>query len=242
MDEKDYKLDSPGNESLNNVLIVDEDAAKIKVLSTLLKGKGFNVAVANEGGEAIGYLKEKKYDLIITKFNMPDLDGYKLLDTVKAFYRDYKVMIMSDDMEKRDWLMQRGLLKAFHKPLSLEKFLDELDVFIKERRKTRRFKISKHLECKVTDKAKGTIFSAELLDISVDGVLILIKETVDRLARLELAFSLSQGSKVVYKVTGTVVRIINEKEDSRMVGIYFEDSRDLSLLEQLRPFVVISDE
>jgi hypothetical protein len=102
---------------------------------------------------------------------MPDIDGYKLLDIVKAFYRDYKVMVMTEDNEKKKWLLQRGLLKSFNKPMALETFLEELSMFIKERRKTKRFKVERQLLCAIRDIKSNTTYTAELVDVSIDGII-----------------------------------------------------------------------
>lgn len=68
-----------------NILIVDDYKTMLRIVRSLLAQIGFNnVDEAANGAEAINRLKEKKYDLIISDWNMEPMTGLELLKAVRA--------------------------------------------------------------------------------------------------------------------------------------------------------------
>jgi CheY-like chemotaxis protein len=65
------------------VLIVDDNATNRKVLSIQLNKWGLDVEVSNSATHALNYLKENKYDLLISDMQMPDMDGVQLAEVVR---------------------------------------------------------------------------------------------------------------------------------------------------------------
>ncbi len=67
------------------ILIVDDYATMIRIIRNLLKQLGFvNVDDASDGKQALEKIKEKKYSLIISDWNMEPMTGYELLKEVRA--------------------------------------------------------------------------------------------------------------------------------------------------------------
>jgi two-component system chemotaxis response regulator CheY len=68
-----------------NILIVDDYKTMLRIIRGLLSQIGFkNIDEAANGAEAITKLKEKKYDLIISDWNMEPMTGLELLQNVRA--------------------------------------------------------------------------------------------------------------------------------------------------------------
>jgi CheY-like chemotaxis protein len=57
------------------ILLVDNEEVIQKSLSRYLKDKGYDVTTAKNGDEAIGKLKQKQYDLVMTDLVMEGTDG-----------------------------------------------------------------------------------------------------------------------------------------------------------------------
>jgi two-component system chemotaxis response regulator CheY len=67
------------------ILIVDDYKTMLRIIKNLLKQLGFdNVDEATDGGMAYTKLKEKKYGLVISDWNMEPVTGYELLKKVRA--------------------------------------------------------------------------------------------------------------------------------------------------------------
>lgn len=68
-----------------NVLIVDDYKTMLRIINNLLKQLGFtNVDEATDGTMALEMLKNKKYGLIISDWNMEPMSGLQLLKQVRA--------------------------------------------------------------------------------------------------------------------------------------------------------------
>ncbi|MDA8172553.1 MAG: response regulator [Nitrospiraceae bacterium] len=66
------------------VLIVDDCRTTRKLLSFYIKSKGFDVATAENGLDAMSKVAQGDINMIITDLNMPFMDGIELIKTLKA--------------------------------------------------------------------------------------------------------------------------------------------------------------
>ncbi|KAL0327327.1 UNVERIFIED_CONTAM: Two-component response regulator ORR26 [Sesamum angustifolium] len=66
------------------VLVVDDDPTWLKILEKMLKKCNYEVTTCNLAREALDLLRERKdgFDIVISDVNMPDMDGFKLLEHV----------------------------------------------------------------------------------------------------------------------------------------------------------------
>jgi two-component system chemotaxis response regulator CheY len=67
------------------VLIVDDYSTMLRIIRNLLKQIGFeDVDEASDGSAALGKMREKKYGLVISDWNMEPMTGIELLKEVRA--------------------------------------------------------------------------------------------------------------------------------------------------------------
>jgi len=67
------------------LLVVDDYKTMVRIIRNLLKQLGFeDVDDAADGTEALAKLKERKYGLVISDWNMVTMTGYDLLKNVRA--------------------------------------------------------------------------------------------------------------------------------------------------------------
>ena len=67
------------------ILIVDDYKTMLRIIRNLLKQIGFdNVEEATDGTEALQKLREKKFDLVISDWNMEPMTGIELLREVRS--------------------------------------------------------------------------------------------------------------------------------------------------------------
>jgi DNA-binding NtrC family response regulator len=65
--------------SVDQILVVDDDPQIREVLETRLESKGYQVATAGDGEEALSVVRGGGLDLIITDLRMPGMDGLELM-------------------------------------------------------------------------------------------------------------------------------------------------------------------
>jgi len=65
-------------------LVVDDSFTMRNMVSLSLKEEGFDVTVAEDGLDALKVAAGKKFDVIITDINMPNMDGFQLLEKLRS--------------------------------------------------------------------------------------------------------------------------------------------------------------
>ncbi len=67
------------------ILVVDDYQTMVRIIRNLLKQLGFeDVDDASDGTAALAKMKEKKYGLVISDWNMEPMTGYELLRQVRS--------------------------------------------------------------------------------------------------------------------------------------------------------------
>ena len=67
------------------ILVVDDYQTMIRIIRNLLKQLGFeDVDDASDGSAALTKMRDKKYGLVISDWNMEPMTGYELLKEVRA--------------------------------------------------------------------------------------------------------------------------------------------------------------
>jgi two-component system response regulator PilR (NtrC family) len=103
------------------LLIVDDDPSVRDVLYDLFAD--WHVChVAATAEQALAYLEEEPYDVVLTDISMPGLSGVELLSRVRQRRPDVPVIIISgiDDHEHADGLIVLGAYEYLVKPFRLE--------------------------------------------------------------------------------------------------------------------------
>lgn len=105
------------------ILIVEDNRAMSQVLRFNLERAGFHVRVAFNGQEAIEQLAEQKFDLMITDYQMPVLDGGQLCHHVREVMGlvDMPIALCSAkgmEADAASLVVECGLCQLFFKPVS----------------------------------------------------------------------------------------------------------------------------
>ena len=87
------------------VLVVDDDAAVLEVMSGMLEDLGCRTVTASSGTEALEHLaKDSQISVLITDINMPAMDGNELAELARRIRSDLKVLQVSGRERRRDGL------------------------------------------------------------------------------------------------------------------------------------------
>jgi two-component system chemotaxis sensor kinase CheA len=91
------------------VLIVDDSFTTRTLEKNILEAQGFEVSVAIDGVEALSLLRQQKFALVIADVEMPRLDGFALLEQMKADRRLARTPVILVTSRDRQEDQQHGL-------------------------------------------------------------------------------------------------------------------------------------
>jgi len=78
------------------VLVVDDDAATLQYLSTILESAGYQTMVSADGTDAlVAWRDHGPFDVVVTDVMMPQMRGYELARRVRQIQPDIKVLYVS---------------------------------------------------------------------------------------------------------------------------------------------------
>jgi DNA-binding response OmpR family regulator len=84
-----------------HILVVDDHKPNRIKISFAVKKLGHTAEVAEDGRQALAMLREHRFDLVLLDIIMPELDGYQVLEHMKADsrLRDIPVIVISAEQE-----------------------------------------------------------------------------------------------------------------------------------------------
>ncbi|EPN7580423.1 sigma-54-dependent response regulator transcription factor ZraR [Escherichia coli] len=102
-----------------DILVVDDDISHCTILQALLRGWGYNVALANSGRQALEQVRERVFDLVLCDVRMAEMDGIATLKEIKALNPAIPVLIMTaySSVETAVEALKTGALDYLIKPL-----------------------------------------------------------------------------------------------------------------------------
>jgi pilus assembly protein CpaE len=77
-----------------DIVLVDDDRVIQKMVGGFLERRGYQVRKANDGIEALQYVRDRIPDLVITDVRMPELNGIELTSRLRAHHRTASVPIL----------------------------------------------------------------------------------------------------------------------------------------------------
>jgi CheY-like chemotaxis protein len=132
-----FQSSKPG--SGKRVVVIDDNPDICAFVSTALRGAGYEVETAAEGGEALGLMSERQAHLLITDLFMPGLEGFETLARCRAEFPQTTVMVMSAGRVpgmKHDLLATAvllGVAATLRKSFQTDKLLDTVQQALQAR-------------------------------------------------------------------------------------------------------------
>ncbi len=110
------------NMSQTHVLIVDDDPALRDILQETLMQEGYSVSTAEDGTTAIQAVKESVVHIVITDFQLPDIDGLAIIDRLAKLEAKIIPIMMTGfgTIETAVRAMKSGAFDFITKPFDLE--------------------------------------------------------------------------------------------------------------------------
>jgi CheY-like chemotaxis protein len=116
------------------ILIVDDQVTNLKLLTTMLTGRGYRVRSASNGPMAIEMTREFLPALILLDIKMPGMDGYQVCEYLKANERTRDIPIIFatvlDETEDKVKAFAAGAVDYVTKPLRMREVLARVETHL----------------------------------------------------------------------------------------------------------------
>jgi two-component system chemotaxis response regulator CheY len=86
------------------IMVVDDSEMVRKLLTLILRMNGYRTVTAADGMEALERMAVEPVDLVITDINMPVMDGYELVTTIRRDgpNREIPVIMLTTEADEQD--------------------------------------------------------------------------------------------------------------------------------------------
>ena len=115
------------------ILVSDDDPKLLKMVRRTLAYEGFQVLTASDGRETLAQVREKRPDLIILDWMMPELDGVEVLKRLREAGDDVPVLMLTarDTIQDRVEGLDRGADDYLVKPFAPAELLARLRALLR---------------------------------------------------------------------------------------------------------------
>jgi len=96
------------------VMVVDDEESMVHLLRTILEARGYEVATAAGGRQALALVHARRPDLVLLDLMMPEMDGWEVLHELRQdpSTADIPVIIVTVKRDELDRTVGTDLLKV----------------------------------------------------------------------------------------------------------------------------------
>lgn len=111
------------------ILVVDDDPGTLKLVSSLLRSKGFDVLSAADGLDAMVKIQKDNPDLVVLDVMLPEINGYDICFQLR-FNKDFEkvpiLLLTKREQEIDEMIGQRVNIEYMAKPIDRELFFKKI--------------------------------------------------------------------------------------------------------------------
>jgi DNA-binding NtrC family response regulator len=107
------------------ILVVDDEPGAVEILVDLLGQENYVVTTAQDGEEALAFIRESSYDLVLTDLNMPKLNGLELLTKIQQMNSETMSLVLTGcgTIDNAVAAMKAGAYDYITKPFNVDEML-----------------------------------------------------------------------------------------------------------------------
>ena len=110
------------------ILVIDDELSIRNLLDTLLRRKGYDVVLADSGGNGLELFRREHPDVIVLDLKMPGMDGLTVLRQIRSLDPKKPVIILTGagTTEAEQQVRALGVTEYVEKEFSLHRLGDSL--------------------------------------------------------------------------------------------------------------------
>jgi DNA-binding response OmpR family regulator len=111
------------------ILVIDDEQGIRELLDTLLRRKGYDVVVAENGREGLKVFRRERPDAVVLDLNMPGIDGLTVLQEIRNLNPSQPVIVLTGagTDEEEQQVRALGVTEYVVKEFSLHLLGDSLN-------------------------------------------------------------------------------------------------------------------
>ena len=115
------------------IILIDDEEKFARMLHELLQGNGYDSDFCLNPEEALVRIKQENYQLVITDYKMPQMDGAEFLVEARRINPDLPVIMISGLMNMPELIKVAniGVTLVLEKPFNIEDLLESISRFVK---------------------------------------------------------------------------------------------------------------
>ena len=120
------------NERSHNVVAIDNDEVLLLMLKEMYAQEGIHCDTCTDAAELMEMIRRKEYSLLLTDLNMPDINGFELLELLRTSNvgnsRSIPVVVATASGScSKEELLERGFSDCLLKPFSISELMEVSD-------------------------------------------------------------------------------------------------------------------
>ena len=120
------------NEEYHEVIAIENDAVLLLMLKEMYAQEGIHCDTCTDAAELIELIRKKEYSLLLTDLNMPDINGFELLELLRTSNVGNSktipvVVTTASGSCSKEELMERGFSGCLLKPFSISELMEVSD-------------------------------------------------------------------------------------------------------------------
>ena len=117
-----------------SILLVDDDDSILKIFEIFLTSNGYQVSTSNTAEKAYKILKEKKHEIAILDFILPEIRGDKLALEIKKIQKDIEIIFVTgfSQFETCIKALKVGISEILLKPITADELVSAVSRTIKD--------------------------------------------------------------------------------------------------------------
>ncbi|HEU5001177.1 MAG TPA: response regulator transcription factor [Actinomycetota bacterium] len=106
------------------VLVIEDDRQIVRTLQTSLEARGYDVVSARDGQSGLGVLRGEGADLVLLDLGLPDVDGLKVLSSLRSFAEQPVIVLtVRDSQAEKVAALDTGADDYITKPFDMDELL-----------------------------------------------------------------------------------------------------------------------
>lgn len=158
------------NTKETRILIVDDNPKNLQVLGNILKQSGYKLEFATNGKQAIDWINDKSFDIILLDIMMPEMDGFEVCQKIREDnkHADIPIIFLTAKTDKESTVkgFMTGGQDYITKPFDSHELLARVETHLELKySKEKLSNVNKWLEQQVLQKTKELQSAYEELEV-----------------------------------------------------------------------------